>query len=76
MALAVAGVSLLVILAALAAALFDKETVRESVIRLHELADATSTAHPPTLERSPRGNLTPIAGGKTGARSARRPSAA
>ncbi|HBR27699.1 MAG TPA: bifunctional diguanylate cyclase/phosphodiesterase [Rhizobiales bacterium] len=42
MALAVAGVSSLVILAALAAALIDKETVRESVIRLHELADAAA----------------------------------
>jgi PAS domain S-box-containing protein len=42
MALAVAGVSLLVILAALAAALIDKETVKESVIRLHELADAAA----------------------------------
>src|ERR1700680_1579710 len=42
MGLAVAGVSSLVILAALAAALIDKETVRESVIRLHELADAAA----------------------------------
>jgi diguanylate cyclase (GGDEF)-like protein/PAS domain S-box-containing protein len=42
MALTVAGVTLLVILAGLAAALIDKETVRESVIRLHELADAAA----------------------------------
>jgi PAS domain S-box-containing protein len=42
MALAVTGVSLLVILAALAAALIDKETVKESVVRLHELADAAA----------------------------------
>lgn len=42
MAVAVAIVSLLVILAALAAALIDKETVKESVVRLHELADAAA----------------------------------
>ena len=42
MALSVAGVTALVILAALAAALIDKETVRESMIRLHELADAAA----------------------------------
>ena len=42
MALAVAGVSLLVILAALAAALIDRQTVKESVVRLHELADAAA----------------------------------
>lgn len=42
MALVVAGVSSLVILAALAAALIDKETVRESAERLHELADAAA----------------------------------
>jgi diguanylate cyclase (GGDEF)-like protein/PAS domain S-box-containing protein len=42
MALAVAGVTLLVMLAGLAAALIEKQTVRESVVRLHELADAAA----------------------------------
>ena len=42
MALAVAGVASLVILAALAAALIDRESTRESAIRLYELADAAA----------------------------------
>jgi PAS domain-containing protein len=42
MALFVAGVSLLVVLAGLAAALIDKKTARESIVRLHELADAAA----------------------------------
>jgi PAS domain S-box-containing protein len=42
MALAVAGVTLLVMLAGLAAALIEKQTVQESVVRLHELADAAA----------------------------------
>jgi diguanylate cyclase (GGDEF)-like protein/PAS domain S-box-containing protein len=42
MAFAVAGVTLLVMLAGLAAALIEKETVRESVVRLTELADAAA----------------------------------
>ena len=42
MALAVAGVTSLVILAALAAALIDRESARESAIRLYELADAAA----------------------------------
>lgn len=42
MALAVTGVSALVVIAALAAALIDRETVRESAERLHELADAAA----------------------------------
>ena len=42
MALAVAGVTLLVMLAGLAAAVIEKQTVRESVVRLHELADAAA----------------------------------
>ncbi|MGH6736369.1 MAG: putative bifunctional diguanylate cyclase/phosphodiesterase [Methyloceanibacter sp.] len=42
MALAVAGVSSLVILSALAAALIDKQTTRESALRVHELADAAA----------------------------------
>lgn len=42
MALAVAGVTLLVMLAGLAAALIEKQTARESVVRLHELADAAA----------------------------------
>ena len=42
MALAVAGVTLLVMLAGSAAALIEKQTVRESVVRLHELADAAA----------------------------------
>ena len=49
MALAVAGVTLLVMLAGLAAALIEKQTVQESVVRLHELADA-----PPRELSSPR----------------------
>jgi hypothetical protein len=52
MALAVEGVSLLVILAALAAALIDKETVRESVIRLHELARRPRELSSPRMARS------------------------
>ena len=42
MALAIAGVTLLVMLAGLAAAQIEKLTVRESVVRLHELADAAA----------------------------------
>jgi diguanylate cyclase (GGDEF)-like protein/PAS domain S-box-containing protein len=42
MALSVAGVTLLVMLAGLAAALIEKQTARESVVRLHELADAAA----------------------------------
>jgi diguanylate cyclase (GGDEF)-like protein/PAS domain S-box-containing protein len=42
MALAVAGVTLLVMLAGIAAALIEKQTVQESVVRLHELADAAA----------------------------------
>ena len=42
MVLAVTGVSALVVLAALSAALIDRETVRESAERLHELADAAA----------------------------------
>jgi PAS domain S-box-containing protein len=42
MALAVAGVTLLVMLAGIAAALIEKQTVHESVVRLHELADAAA----------------------------------
>ena len=42
MALAVAGVTLLVMLAGLAAGLIEKQTVQESVVRLHELADAAA----------------------------------
>jgi NO-binding membrane sensor protein with MHYT domain len=42
MALAVAGVASLVIFAALAAALIDKESARESAVRLSELADAAA----------------------------------
>jgi diguanylate cyclase (GGDEF)-like protein/PAS domain S-box-containing protein len=42
MALFVAGASLLVVLAGLAAALIDKQTARESIVRLHELADAAA----------------------------------
>jgi diguanylate cyclase (GGDEF)-like protein/PAS domain S-box-containing protein len=42
MALGVAGVASLVILAALAAALIDKESARESVVSLYELADAAA----------------------------------
>jgi PAS domain S-box-containing protein len=42
MALAVAGVTLLVMLAGLAAALIEKQSAQESVVRLHELADAAA----------------------------------
>jgi NO-binding membrane sensor protein with MHYT domain len=42
MALAVAGVASLVIFAALAAALIDRESARESAVRLYELADAAA----------------------------------
>src|SRR5665811_195571 len=42
MALAVAGVTLLVMLSGLAAVLIEQQTARESVVRLHELSDAAA----------------------------------